>query len=115
GFPGFSGCLTSLRRLYKVAGRRLYCTKVCDNIVAGRSVPMSEAQRYRVIGGPGSPYSFKMRAVLRYRRIPHDWVVPPKFQDSEGELAKAGKGIIPVMQLPDGRYWADATPMILAL
>ena len=56
-----------------------------------------------------------MRAVLRYRRIPHDWVVPPKFRDPEGELAKAGKGIIPVMQLPDGRYWADSTPMILAL
>jgi glutathione S-transferase len=72
-------------------------------------------ERYRVIGGPGSPYSFKMRAVLRYRRIPHDWVVPPKFRDPEGELAKAGKGIIPVMQLPDGRYWADSTPMILAL
>jgi glutathione S-transferase len=76
---------------------------------------MSGMQRYRVIGGPGSPYSFKMRAVLRYRRIPHDWVVPPKFRDPEGELAKAGKGIIPVMQLPDGRYWADSTPMILAL
>ena len=76
---------------------------------------MSGTERYRVIGGPGSPYSFKMRAVLRYRRIPHDWVVPPKFRDPEGELAKAGKGIIPVMQLPDGRYWADLTPMILAL
>ena len=63
--------------------------------------------RYRVIGGPGSPYSFKLRAVLRYRRILHNWVVPPKFQDPEGELAKAGKGMIPVMQLPDGRYWAD--------
>ena len=76
---------------------------------------MSGTERYRVIGGPGSPYSFKMRAVLRYRRIAHDWVVPPKFRDPDGELAKAGKGIIPVMQLPDGRYWADSTPMILAL
>jgi glutathione S-transferase len=68
-----------------------------------------------VIGGPGSPYSFKIRAVLRYRRIPHDWVVPPEFRDPEGELAKAGKGIMPVMQLPNGRYWADSTRMILAL
>jgi glutathione S-transferase len=76
---------------------------------------MSGTERYRVIGGPGSPYSFKMRAVLRYRRISHAWVVPPRFRDPEGELAKAGKGIIPVMQLPDGRYWADSTPMILAL
>jgi glutathione S-transferase len=76
---------------------------------------MDNAARYRVIGGPGSPYSFKLRAVLRYRRIPHNWVVPPKFQDPEGELAKAAKAMIPVMQLPDGRYWADSTPMILAL
>jgi glutathione S-transferase len=76
---------------------------------------MDGSGRYRDIGGPGSPYSFKLRAVLRYRRLPHDWVVPPKFQDPEGELARAGKGMIPVMQLPDGRYWADSTPIILAL
>lgn len=57
---------------------------------------MAGAGRYRVIGGPGSPYSFKLRAVLRYRRLPHDWVVPPKFQDPDGELARAGKGMIPV-------------------
>lgn len=78
---------------------------------------MNQTGRYRLLGGPGSPYSLKMRAVLRYRRIPHNWVVPnkPRFRDPDGELAKADKGIIPVMQVPDGRYWADSTPMILAL
>lgn len=71
--------------------------------------------RYRILGGPGSPYSLKMRAVLRYRRIPHNWIVPPGYLGEGGELKAADKGMIPVMQVPDGRYWADTTPMILAL
>lgn len=71
--------------------------------------------RYRLLGGPGSPYSLKVRAALRARRIAHDWIVPPGFLGTAGELAEAGKGMIPVMQTPEGAYWADSTPMILAL
>ena len=71
--------------------------------------------RYRILGGPGSPYSLKLRAALRYRRIPHNWIVPQGYLGDGGELKAADKGMIPVMQLPDGRYWCDSTPMILAL
>ena len=73
------------------------------------------AGRYRILGGPGSPYSLKLRAALRYRRIPHDWIVPTGYLAEAGELKAAAKGMIPVLNLPDGRYWADSTPMILAL
>lgn len=71
--------------------------------------------RYRILGGPGSPYSLKLRAALRYRRIAHDWIVPTGYLAESGELKAADKGMIPVLNLPDGRYWADSTPMILAL
>lgn len=70
---------------------------------------------YRLLGGPGSPYSLKMRAVLRYRRIPHIWRVPPGFFLEGPEIKATGKRMIPVMQLPEGTWWADTTPMILAL
>jgi glutathione S-transferase len=56
-----------------------------------------------------------MRAVLRYRRLPHVWRVPSGFFLDAPELKATGKRMIPVMQLPDGTWWADTTPMILAL
>lgn len=72
---------------------------------------------YRLLGGPGSPSSLKLRAALRYRRLSHHWIVPRGYLNSpDSELGKAGKATIPVLQFPeDGSYHADTTPLIYAL
>lgn len=84
------------------------------------------SQPYQIFGGPGSPYSHKVRAVFRYRRIPHTWAVPQgafsgggslgsDLSDTDSPLAKAAKGVVPVVAFPDGSFHADSTPLILAL
>lgn len=67
---------------------------------------------WRLLGGPGSPYSLKLRALLRYRHIPHVWIVPQSYLRQAAELAEAGKRMIPVLQTPEGDYLADSTPLI---
>ena len=67
---------------------------------------------YIINGALGSPYSMKMRALLRYRRIPHRWVHGPDARDS---LTKVRAPVIPVMEYPDGSFHNDSTPLIYNL
>ena len=71
-----------------------------------------------VLGGwYGSPYSLKMRAVLRYRHIPFRWVVRDSRWD---DLPEPPVRIVPVIAFlqPDGSHgevMVDSSPQIMRL
>lgn len=65
---------------------------------------------YRIIGIESSPYAVKVRAAMRYQRLPHIWVARmPQFF---AETASVRPLIMPVVQFPDGEYHTDSTPII---
>jgi glutathione S-transferase len=70
--------------------------------------------RYKLYGGGGSPYSMKMRAIMRYRRLPFDWVlVTPALRQ---QLQHDGPPVIPILRLPeDGSLHVDSTPLAYML
>lgn len=73
---------------------------------------MSDA--YRIMGQNGSPYSMKMRAILRYRRIHHIWIQQTPGNDPE--TANVKPRLIPMMKFPqDGVWRVDSTPMAYEL
>ena len=65
---------------------------------------------YVLHGFNPSPYSVKMRAILRYRRIPFVW-------DSIGNprdiaVAAGLPPVIPILRFPDARLMNDSTPLL---
>jgi len=71
----------------------------------------------RIVGVPGSPYSRKLRAVMRYRRIPHAWVTMGSPESRA--LPRARVQLLPQLILPgpDGapESQVDSTPLIRRL
>ena len=79
------------------------------------------AHRLVLAGQYGSPYSLKMRAVLRYRRVPFRWVLRDSKWD---DLPDVPVRIIPVIVFPDadghcdegrGEAMVDSSPQIMRL
>jgi glutathione S-transferase len=72
----------------------------------------------RIVGAPGSPYSRKLRAVLRYRRIPHVWIL--NFSKESRGLPEPPVRLLPVLIYPDAQgnpreAAVDSTPLIRRL
>ncbi|HKH00164.1 MAG TPA: glutathione S-transferase N-terminal domain-containing protein [Bradyrhizobium sp.] len=65
--------------------------------------------RYRLIGSTASPYAIKLRALLRYRRIPFDWVIMTRALRKQTEHLRPN--LIPVLQYPDGTWRGDTTTL----
>ena len=69
---------------------------------------------YRLIGSNGSPYSQKLRAILRYRRLPFIWVL--RTERNRAEVADVRPPLIPILQFPeDGSFHVDTTPIAYRL
>src|SRR5438046_8733501 len=65
--------------------------------------------RYRRLGSTASPYAIKLRALLRYRRIPFDWVIMTKSLRKQTEHLRPN--LIPVLQYPDGSFRGETTTL----
>ncbi|MEZ4354752.1 MAG: glutathione S-transferase family protein [Myxococcota bacterium] len=64
----------------------------------------------RVYGSRISYYTGKLEAYLRYRGI--DYVLLPTEPHRKAILAGAGAVQMPVVELPDGRWMSDTTPIL---
>ncbi len=71
------------------------------------------AGSYTLHGFDPSPYSVKLRAILRYRRIPFVWAASGNPRDVA--VAAGLPPVIPVLRFPDGRLMNDTTPVAYAL
>ncbi|MEM7142479.1 MAG: glutathione S-transferase family protein [Actinomycetota bacterium] len=75
---------------------------------------------YLLAGGWGSPYTRKVRAVLLYRRLPHQFLnAPMPGMPGRPDLPKPPLPLLPCLYFPepDGTYRAgsDSTPLIQEL
>ena len=71
-------------------------------------------KNFEIHGALGSPYSMKVRAAFRAKRIPHAWkLCAPIGPNSPTRHVKIP--VIPVVKYPDETWMNDSTPLLLDL
>lgn len=79
-----------------------------------RGATVSEDNRYIVVAQNGSPYSQKLKALLRYRRIAFNWVF--RTERNRDLVADMRLQLLPTVRFPGESDWrVDTTPIIEAL
>jgi len=68
---------------------------------------------YKVIGAEESPYSVKVRAYLRYKQLPHQWLSRGEVPELYQQHAKLP--LIPLVITPDEQALQDSTPIIATI
>ncbi len=69
---------------------------------------------YEVYGALGSPYSLKVRAAMRAKRLTHTWT-GMTAEDRARVMPNVKAQVIPVIHKPDGSWTNDSTPFLLSL
>ena len=69
---------------------------------------------YTIYGAPGSPYSLKVRAGLRAKRVPHIWKI--LTADIRADVfSNVRAPVISVIETPGGEWVNDSTPFLIGL
>ena len=69
---------------------------------------------YDIVGSIASPYSLKLRAILRYRRLPHVWRA--RRLNMEPAIEAVRPKLVPMLRFPgEEQYRVDSTPLAYAL
>src|SRR5439155_11549422 len=106
--PGTGSAPSSASRGARARGGR------ANGPLSGRGARPMKDRLLRIVGVPASPYSRKLRAVLRYRRIPHVWVLHGSAE-ARG-LPQPRVPLLPQLIFPGADEAAiDSTPLIRRL
>jgi glutathione S-transferase len=89
---------------------------------------IDSSERYKLYGSIGSPYALKLRSLMRYKRLPFDWMPatldwipddlphPPLCNASNRKLAGLTPRVVPAVYLPgDGSIRNESTTLAYLL